>query len=341
MRRGRRVRLGRPQRCWSWCSSFFSAQLGLFGFGGLGMLIALRRPGPRRLHADPRLRLRRAAASPHGLPERESWRAAFAHDRQPGLDLHQPAAHPGLSSATTDRTSTTARGSTRPRELAVRGRSCVGVRQCPRAGDSVGPDGSSRRPVRLACSSASRGPRPRSAGRRRRCRSSTQQAAHAAPARRRPRCRRARCRASLTASTAARATGSTPSPRQRLGLGLVVAGRGRRRPASRAAGPRPAARSPRPRGGTGRDRTAAPGRRRTPGPRIEPSETVRPPSSITAIVWAAASRRDQARATWLERRGDRLDRAEVGTGADDDLDAGLPQRAYALGEVRTELPTAS
>ena len=176
------------------------------------------------------------------------------------------------------------------------------------------------------------GPRPRSAdgggGAAARPRARVRRAG-----RRRPRCRRARCPGCLTAWTAAVAIGSTPSPRNASGCGLVARGPGRARPASRAAAPRPASGSRRPTGGTGRGRTAARARPRTPGPRIEPSETVRPPSSTTAIVWAAASRRDQVAGDLLERRRDRLDRAEVGAGADHDRDAGLAQPAYRLGEV--------
>ena len=74
--------------------SMFGSELGLFGFGGLGLLFADRRPGARCLHADPRLRLRRAG---HRRRHRRARVVAggLRADRQPGLDLHQPAAHPG------------------------------------------------------------------------------------------------------------------------------------------------------------------------------------------------------------------------------------------------------
>ena len=63
------------------------------------------------------------------------------------------------------------------------------------------------------------------------------------------------------------------------------------------------------------------------GPRTDPSDTVRPPASTTAMVCAAAISRLHRRAK--ERSGwrDRPDRAEVGAGADDDLAAGLGQPA--------------
>ena len=216
-------------------------------------------------------------------------------DRQPGLDLHQPAAPAGDLQRQLTRPGPRTRGRRQAPELAARGLRRTSVRPRPRR--SAGRLGSARRVVggllvvrlgRLA----------RVCGRRRRWRSSTQRP-RTPRWRRRPRCRRARCRASLTASTAAAAIGSTPSPRRVSGRGLVVGGQAERGQHRGQQHRRPASGSPRRRGGTGRGRRASPGAAANSGPRIEPSETVRPPSSMTAIVWAAASRRDQVRATCL------------------------------------------
>ena len=76
-------------------------------------------------------------------------------------------------------------------------------------------------------------------------------------------------------------------------------GSGRARPASRAAAPAPASGSRSAEGWNWSGPKSTAGAAANSGPRIEPSETVRPPSSSTAIVCAAASRRDQARAICL------------------------------------------
>ena len=60
---------------------------------------------------------------------------------------------------------------------------------------------------------------------------------------------------------------------------------------------------------------------------------MRPPASTTAIVCAAASRRDQSRATWRSGIGIGEIGAEVGAGADHDRHLGVAQAAYGLGEV--------
>ena len=158
------------------------------------------------------------------------------------------------------------------------------------------------------------------------------QAAHAAPASRRPRCRRARCRGSWAASDRGRPIGSTPSPRKACGSGLVV-GASRARPASReqhavaseavAVGRRVELVGPEEQRRRGANS----------GPRIEPSETVRPPGLDDRDGLGGGQPARPGPARPAQRRRDRLDRAEVGAGADDDLDAGVAQPAYGLGEV--------
>ena len=87
-----------------------------------------------------------------------------------------------------------------------------------------------------------------------------------------------------------------------LGLQLVLGRPARARPAPRAAARRPSSGSRRPRGGSGPARRS--GRVGGElGPRIDPSETERPPASTTAIDCAAASRRDHDRATWRSGGG--------------------------------------
>ena len=155
------------------------------------------------------------------------------------------------------------------------------------------------------------------------------EAAHAAARAARPRCRRARCRGALTAWTAAVATGSTPSPRNASGW-------------ASSSGTRPSAASV---DGQqhGDQRAVAVGRRvelvgaeqqrrarpRTPGPRIEPSETVRPPSSTHRDRLGGGQPARPGPGDLLERRRDRLDRAEVGAGADH-----APRRRRRAGGVR-------
>ena len=64
----------------------FGAQIGLFGGG---------RPGARCVHADHGLRLRRAG-HPLRRPRARVVDRCVRDDRLAGVDLHQPAAHPGL-----------------------------------------------------------------------------------------------------------------------------------------------------------------------------------------------------------------------------------------------------
>ena len=54
---------------------------------------------------------------------------------------------------------------------------------------------------------------------------------------------------------------------------------------------------------------------------------------MTAMVWAGGEPARPRAGDLLERRGDRLDGAEVGTGADHDRDARLLEPAHTLGEV--------
>ena len=72
------------------------------------------------------------------------------------------------------------------------------------------------------------------------------------------------------------------------------------------------------------------------GPSTEPSETVRPPASTTAMVCAAAICRLHRRAS--SRSGWAIGRMvpEVGAGADDDLAAGAVSRRTASSRCRTE-----
>ena len=75
--------------------SMFGNGTGLFGVSGIGMITAFAglALGIFMLILDFDMVEQGIAA---GVDERESWRAAFGADRQPGVDLHQPAAHPGV-----------------------------------------------------------------------------------------------------------------------------------------------------------------------------------------------------------------------------------------------------
>ena len=115
--------------------------------------------------------------------------------------------------------------------------------------------------------------------------------------------------ASSTGSTEApgcRAASSTAMSIGQQGLAAVVLralvlarAPGRGRPARSAGRPRTSGRSRRPRGGSGRGRRAGRRAAGTPssGPRRARRRARRAPA--TAVAWAAASRRDQARATCL------------------------------------------
>ena len=145
-----------------------------------------------------------------------------------------------------------------------------------------------------------------------------------APAQRRarrrpPRCRRARCRGSSrprprpsrsaarprrgTPRAAPRPSGTTPSAASTDGsstatIGAVAVGRGVEPVRAEEHGR---------------------GRRRTPARGSTPSETVRPPASTTAMRLGGGQPPRPGPGDLLERRRDRLDGAEVGAGADDDL----------------------
>ena len=73
--------------------SLFGSELGLFGFGGVGLLFSIVGLvlGVFMLILDFDFVEQGVA---NRLPERESLAGRLRPDRQPGLDLHQPAAHP-------------------------------------------------------------------------------------------------------------------------------------------------------------------------------------------------------------------------------------------------------
>ena len=265
---------------------FFGNAIGFFGFGSLGLLFAVAGLvlGVFMLILDFDFVEHGIAA---GLPERESWRAAF------GLTVSLVWIYTNLLRilAILARRLTGSLGSRR-RDLSGR------VPRLDQRCSSVAP----RRPASLGrvvwldpgASTSAR-------GRRRRCRSSTQ----------RPRRPRSAPATSVPSSSVPGVRRPRPPPSR-------SAGRPRRgRPAAAASSSGTSAERGEHRrqqhgdqravavgGGVEpvRPEEAGRGRRRTPGPRIEPSETVRPPASTTAIVCAAASRRDHERATCSQRR---------------------------------------
>ncbi len=107
---------------------------------------------------------------------------------------------------------------------------------------------------------------------------------------------------SVPGFSTARAAAAARAARPRRGRPRAAPrrrGRARARPASRGAARRPAGGSRRREGWNWSGPKSSAGAAANSGPRIEPSETVRPPASTTAIVCAAASRRDHERATCL------------------------------------------
>ena len=74
--------------------SMFGGELGLFGFGALGLLFAIAGLvlGVFMLILDFDFVEQGIA---NRIPERGVVARGLRADRQPGLDLHQPAAHPG------------------------------------------------------------------------------------------------------------------------------------------------------------------------------------------------------------------------------------------------------
>ena len=73
--------------------SFFGINTGLYGMRRPRLHLRPGRPRARCLHADPRLRLRRERRRCRP-PGPRVVAGGLRPDRQPGLDLHQPAAHP-------------------------------------------------------------------------------------------------------------------------------------------------------------------------------------------------------------------------------------------------------
>ena len=256
-----------------------------------------------------------------GLPERESWRAAFGltvslvwiytnllrilailQRRLIASDHRRPPSGPGPGSS---------------------GAAAVASRRAgqapPRPPVGVGP----RRVVRVLVRRLGLG------GRRRRCRSSTQQAADAAPGAADLGAVELGARACSTASTAAARDRQHALAAERLGLRPRPRGPGRARPASRAAARRPASGSRRPRGGTGPGPNSSAGAAANSGPedraqRDGPAALLDDGDGLGGGEPARPGAGDL-----LERRRDRLDGAEVGAGADHDLDAGVAQPAYA------------
>ena len=256
----------------------FGASLGLFGFGGLGLLTAIAGLvlGVFMLILDFDFVEQGIA---NRLPERESWRAAFAMTvslvwiytnllRLLAIFSQRLIAH-----GTTERPRASARGSGR-RHARSAGRPRRAPRRSSR-GLALG--------LRVAAAVPQLDPQP----------------AHAAARAARPRCRRARCRGCSTACDGGRGDRQHALAAERLGLGLVVgdqAERGQRRGQQHggqravAVGRRVelvGAEQQRGRGRELRARGSSPARR-----------CGRPPRA-TAMVWAAASRRDQVRATCL------------------------------------------
>ena len=152
-----------------------------------------------------------------GLPERESWRAAFAPDREPGLDLHQPAAHPRDHA----RRLTPAALTTEPAQP-----DAAAGRPSGRARLAWSSAVSRRLAVGLRAGGGGAAARPSGRGRRAR--------------RRRPRCRRSRCPGSWRPGPRRRAIGSTPSPRNACGLASSSADQAERREHRRQQHRRPA-----------------------------------------------------------------------------------------------------
>ena len=295
--------------------SMFGSSFGLFGFGGLGMLTAIAGLvlGVFMLILDFDF-VEQGIAQPASPSRSRGAPRSRSPSRWSGSTPTCCA-----SSRSSARRLTAADADVRP---VRRTRASGSVRACH--GSSPGWPGvgsrRSRAPRRLGRS-----------GWRRRCRSSTH----------RPRTPRRRPPTSvpsssvpgvLTAWTAASAIGSTPSPRRPRAASSLL-GRGRARPAPTAAARRPASGSRRRTGGTGRARTAAPARRRTPGRGSSRGTRCGRRSRRTAMVCAAASRRDQVRATCLSGGAIGLRVPRSGQVPTSTAIAGVAQPADRLGEV--------